>query len=217
MTERRQWLVVAGLGAVLGVLAGIASERFRFEEVGNHIVRQLEDTGEWWGARAMAWERERQADPSPAATPQTEAPAATWLTRLQELDAALARRDVSGAEHAWRDAHGEARRTSSWRPLVDVGDAALRIGAAGGHRRPYVTKAREVYLAALTRARADRSPSAVLSVGEAFSALGDHEMARQCQMIADGLGGRRDSDADARARAFPSRVADANSEPRIEP
>ena len=219
MTERRQWLIVGGLGAVylvgLGVLAGIVSERFRFDGIRNQIVHQLEAAREHSRAKAMASEHEVRGDAPPAAAPHTEP--ATWATRLQEVETALGHRDVSAAERAWRDAYGEALRTRSWRPLVEVGDAALRIGTVAGHRRPYVAKAREVYLAALLRARADRSRQGVLSVAEAFDALGDREAARQCLIMAESFGGRRDAEADARGRAVPSRFVDANAGPLIEP
>jgi hypothetical protein len=57
----------------------------------------------------------------------------------------------------------------------------------------------------------------VLSAGEAFDALGDYEVARQCQIIAATLGGRRATEADAREDAFRSRVVDAHAVPGIEP
>jgi hypothetical protein len=110
-----------------------------------------------------------------------------FATALADVDAALERRDVSAAEQAWRSAHGVAIRARDWRGLVDVGDAALRIARVAGYREPYVERARKAYLDGFVRAKADRSVDGVLRVRDAFAALGDHEVARQCALVAEAL------------------------------
>jgi hypothetical protein len=135
---------------------------------------------------------------------------ATWERQVEVVNAALARRDIGAAERAWRDAHNLALRTRAWLPLADVGGAALRIGTVVGHRDPYRMRARELYLAALSRARADRSVEGVLHVADLFEALGDQEVVRQCLIIAEGLAGQR-------LRALTDRLADVQSVPVIEP
>ena len=68
--------------------------------------------------------------------------------------------------------------------MLAAGDAALRIGKVARLRKHYEAKARETYLSALFRARAQRSVEGVLRVAEAFSMLGDREVVDQCLVIA---------------------------------
>jgi hypothetical protein len=116
-------------------------------------------------------------------------PAAT-ASPLEAVDRALRLGDIVGAERAWRAAYVVAARSRSWRVLADLGDAALRIGDAAGQRGSYVSRAREAYLAALVRARADRSREGVTRMRHAFRVLGDHELAQQCAIIAEQLPAR---------------------------
>jgi hypothetical protein len=85
------------------------------------------------------------------------------------------------------------------------------------HRGPYKVRARELYLAAVTRARADRSVEGVLRVAASFDALGDRAMAQQCVIIAEGLAGSRDGELGRRAQAVSNGVVDVRSTPSIEP
>jgi hypothetical protein len=169
MTLRRQWVILGTLTAIylvgLGMLTGITSERLGFDAV---VVTQ------------------------PATAP-TAAESATWASHLDAMDKAIGRRDVSAADRAWREARVAAARTRGWRPLLEVGDAALRLGIASGDRRSHGAAARDVYMSALTRARAERSTEGVLRVADAFHALGDQEVVEQCLVIATSLGARPDS------------------------
>jgi hypothetical protein len=116
-------------------------------------------------------------------------PAAT-ASPVDAVDRALRLGDIAGAERAWRAVHVVAARSRSWRTLADLGDAALRIGDAAGQRGSYVSRAREAYLAALVRARADRSREGVTRMRHAFRVIGDHELAQQCAIIAEQLPAR---------------------------
>ena len=73
------------------------------------------------------------------------------------------------------------------------------------------------HMAALSRARADRSVEGVRHVAEAFEALGDPAIVEQCLIIAEGLGASRYSDEDARLRALAGRVTVPGAANRIEP
>jgi hypothetical protein len=75
--------------------------------------------------------------------------------------------------------------------LAAVGDAALRVADAAGQRSAGASRARDLYMAALIRARAERSAEGVLLLADAFDALGDREVAEQCLIIAEGLGAHR--------------------------
>jgi hypothetical protein len=111
----------------------------------------------------------------------------TRQAALARVDQALARRDVASALKAWQDAYDAARRTRSWRGLVEAADAHLRIGADAGASAAAVPRAREIYLAALGRARAERSVDGVVRTAEAFAALGDREVTELALRIAASL------------------------------
>jgi len=91
--------------------------------------------------------------------------------------------------------------------LVATGDAYRRIGHFAGRHEPFDAKAREIYLAALFRARQQESFDGVLVAGEAFAALGDREMVQQVVRMAQALAGR-DAERQAGVRVFAARVAD---------
>lgn len=136
-----------------------------------------------------------------------EAGDAPWTAHIRKADQALAERNVSAAELAWHEAFIAALRSRHWRGLVEVGDAYLRIGEVAGARKASEAKARQLYLAALFRARQQGSVEGVLRTAEAFAALGDREVVDQCLRIAEGLAAQaRDAQARALVRAFAERL-----------
>ena len=100
---------------------------------------------------------------------------------MRAVNEALARGDRAAAEWAWRDAWGAALGARRWEGMAAVGALALRMGE--------LSRAREAFLIALFRARDQRSVSGVLRAEEAFEALGDRMVARQCLFIADTMRG----------------------------
>lgn len=132
---------------------------------------------------------------------------APWAGDLEAVRDALARGDVSAAERAWFKAYVEARQSRRWEGLVQVADAYLRIGELSGSRPAARAKAREIYLAALFRARQQDALNGVLEATEAFAALGDREVAEHGLRIAEGLAARvADPDARARVETFAIRL-----------
>jgi len=101
----------------------------------------------------------------------------TAAAALGRIEAALAAGDMAAANHAWREANVIARRQRGWQPMIEVGNAALRIGDVAGTRQGFDAKARDAYLVALVRARRDGSATGIRQVAEAFAALGDTETA----------------------------------------
>jgi hypothetical protein len=223
MSRRYQWSILGAFAGVylvaLGLLTGVASERFRFDGVRTSILHQLDEAAQRARERAMAWERDIQRNTPPAATPRTEASdhAVSWAAYLEMADAALGQRDLASADRAWREAHASAVRTRAWRPLVEVGDAAIRLGAVDASHGPYVARARDLYLAALNRARAERSVDGVLQVAEAFHAIGDHRVVEQCLLVAERLGAGAENATIVRLRVLAREALDARPAPRIEP
>lgn len=139
----------------------------------------------------------------------SETPDAVWLAHIRTIDDALERKAVEAAIRASHDAYGAAFAVRKWEAMVAVGNAMLRI--AGVARSPHGLKpnARQAYLVGLIRARRDGSVDGVLRVAEAFAALGDGEIARQCLVIAARLAIERgDCQAAARARAASERLDD---------
>jgi hypothetical protein len=211
MTQRERG-VVSGLIVLhvlaLGVLAGIVFERIRFDRVRSGILARLEDAVRARRTELMALEGQ--------ASNGTRGAAASLDERLAAVDAALARGDVAGAERAWRQAYTAAVRTRGWYAYAEIGDAAVRIGDAAGDHAPYVARARESYLAALVRARADGSADGVTRACDAFAALGDRAVAEQCGIIRDAVRSRDRRHA-VDAISPPGPVAAEADAPRIEP
>ena len=145
-------------------------------------------------------------------TPSASLGETAWHEHLQAADAAMAERNVSGAVRVWHEAHGAARRSGTWDALVQVGDASVRIGelapARSGAAR---ARARDLYLSALFRARAQRSLDGVLRVTEAFAALGDADVVSQGLRIAGRLAASQGPAAQDRVREAASRLGARHS------
>ena len=222
MTRWRRGAILAVLTALylvsLGVLGGIISERLRFDAIRTRSVKQLDEATRRARAQAMAREHETRRAAPPSASPETETERrpSIWRGYLEMADAALARRDGTTAVRAWREAHAAALRTRAWRPLVEVGDALIRIADVDGRRPAYAAQARKIYMAALVRARADRSVDGVLRVAEAFSVLGDQGVVDECLIVAERLGAPADHEVIVRLRALTHSV-DAGAAPRLDP
>jgi len=109
-----------------------------------------------------------------------------WEAPARAVNEALARGDRTLAEWAWRDAWGAALGARRWEGMAAVGNLALHMGEA--------PRAREAFLVALFRARAQQSFTGVLKAEEAFEALGDRMVALQCLQVADDLPGIGDQE-----------------------
>jgi hypothetical protein len=129
-----------------------------------------------------------------------------WRARLDRITEAVVLGDARTAVAVGREAYIDAMRSGEWRDLIDVGDAALRIGEVEGFAETPRGAARQSYLTALYRAEAQRAVEGVLRVAEAFAALGDHAAVEGCVAIAYRVA---DGDAEARARVsvFAGRFA----------
>jgi hypothetical protein len=113
---------------------------------------------------------------------------ARWAADVREVDDALATGDTSTALRAWHSACLEALGSQRWEPMLDVGDAALRIGEATGFTVALTAKARQAYHVGLYRAHKEGAAAGVRRVGEAFAAMGDRAAVDQCASIAERLG-----------------------------
>ena len=110
-----------------------------------------------------------------------------WTQRVALVDEALARVDLSRATHEWREAYGAALRSRRWDALVEVGDRAVRIAEVAGGSTHFRAEARQAYLNALFRARAQRAVEGMHRAAEAFARLGDSEMAQGARRMAENL------------------------------
>ena len=114
-------------------------------------------------------------------------PESAWTQRVTLVDEALARGDLSRATHEWREAYGAALRSRRWDALVEVGDRAVRIAEVAGGSTHFRAEARQAYLNALFRARAQRAVEGMHRAAEAFARLGDSEMAQGARRMAENL------------------------------
>ena len=97
--------------------------------------------------------------------------------------------DTRTAVAAWREAYGAAMRSGQWRDLIDVGDAALRVGDVPDFAETAQGAARKSYLTAVYRAQAHGAVDGVLRAAEGFAALGDRAAMENCVVMAQRLAG----------------------------
>ncbi|MFQ5899048.1 MAG: hypothetical protein ACE5JN_12505 [Candidatus Methylomirabilia bacterium] len=112
---------------------------------------------------------------------------APWAVHIRRVDEALAQKDVSAAMRAWHHAYIATKRSRRWQGLVEVGDAYLRIGRVSSFRKASESRARQLYLKALSLAANQRSFAGVRRAAEAFAALGDGDAVDECVRIAERL------------------------------
>jgi hypothetical protein len=122
------------------------------------------------GTSAVAPPRSVQSTASAAA-------ATPWTLHIDAVDASLRAGDISAAAAASTEAYRAALASRRWEGLVEAADAHLRIAQAAGAPQAGVPRARELYLAALFRARDAGSLEGVIRVAQAFDRLGDREAA----------------------------------------
>jgi hypothetical protein len=119
--------------------------------------------------------------------------------RITAIGEAVQRGDLATARAAWHDAYRSLRRTRDWQGMAALGDTALGIAGVSGARQPWEGDARQAYLGALFRARAEASLDGVLRATEAFATLGDRDVAEEGLRIAESIA-LRTGTAEARDR-----------------
>jgi hypothetical protein len=144
--------------------------------------------------------------------PQDDAEERTRRAALVSVDEALVHGDAAAALRAWQQAYEAARMNRGWRGLVEAGDARVRIETET--QGAVAPRARQVYLAALNRARAERSVDGLVRVAEGFSQLGDREVTERALRIAASLAGHsHDAAAPLRVETARSRLLESASSP----
>jgi len=114
--------------------------------------------------------------------PQDDRVERARVVALASVDEALAHGDTAAALQAWQRVYEAARLHRGWRGLVEAADAGVRIDSeARGAAAP---RARWIYLAALDRARAERSVEGMVRVADGFSRLGDRDASERVLRIA---------------------------------
>jgi hypothetical protein len=114
----------------------------------------------------------RSVQPTPSAVAATP-----WAPHIAAVDAALRAGDLAAASVASTEAYRAALGSRRWEGLVDAADAHLRVARAAGTPQAGAPHARQLYLAALFRARDAGSVEGVVRVAQAFDSLGDREAA----------------------------------------
>jgi hypothetical protein len=145
-----------------------------------------------------------------AAAPPVSLPSG-WSIPLERSDDAIREGDVAQALAWWREARMEALRSGRWEGMIDVGDASRRLAARAGLLPDGEALARDAYMTALLRARAEHSVAGVLRAAVAFGELGDHEIVAHAVRIAE-----RQAARDPRALEHVRAVADRWMTPTFE-
>ena len=107
-----------------------------------------------------------------------------WTQRIALVDEAIGRSDLNRAIYEWREASGAALRRGRSEGLIAVGDRAIRIAELAGGSGYFLREAREVYVHAALRARAERAPDTIFEIAARFEGRGDAERAEQVRRIA---------------------------------
>ena len=129
------------------------------------------------------------------------------LAALAAMDEALVRNDRTGAVRAWQQARELGLRSRGWRGPAEAAEAELRLAAATDRVQQAKPHARELWLVALFRARAEGALDGVLHAAEGFARLGDHDAALLAVRIADNTARRHGNDTDrARVRLVGERL-----------
>ena len=121
---------------------------------------------------------------SPAPPVATSVAAPEVVEGLAAVDRALRAGNVGAGMAAWHPTYAAALRDRGWAGLISVADARLRIERAAGFQKAGESKARELYLMALFRARHEGSVAGVIRAAIAFDQLGDRDVAMQAMRIA---------------------------------
>ena len=115
----------------------------------------------------------------------SQATDAGWREPLDRAEAAMSSGEFQRAEQAWEEAQRAAMRPNiPPSGLVNVGLAYLKIGEAAHDRQTAVTRARQILLRALFRARHNRDVEGLTAVSHAFASLGDCEVAERAFAVA---------------------------------
>ncbi len=162
------------------------------------------------GAAVIVWalpHAHRAVEPRaqlPVSSGQTPSADST-AERVTAIGESVQRGDLAAARAAWHDAYRSLRRTRDWQGMAALGDTALGIAGASGARQPWEADARQAYLGALFRARAEASLDGVLRATEAFATLGDRDVAEEGLRIAESVA-LRTGTAEARDRVLAHRA-----------
>jgi hypothetical protein len=135
----------------------------------------------------------------------------SWTTPLERSDEALRDGDVAQALTWWREANVVALRSRQWEGMIEVGDAARRLGVGAGLRRDGDALARNAYMTALLRARRQGSLDGMLRAAVGFGELGDREVVAHVVRLAE-----RRTGGDRRAHDQVRAVADRWLTPPLE-
>ena len=162
------------------------------------------------GAAVIVWalpHAHRAVEP-PAELPVSggHTPSANSIAeRITAIGEAVQRGDLAAARAAWHDAYRSLRRTRDWQSMAALGDTALGIAGASGARQQWEADARQAYLGALFRARAEASLDGALRATDAFATLGDRDVAEEGLRIAESIA-LRTGTAEARDRVLEHRA-----------
>jgi len=182
-------LSLVSLGPLLfGLLCGIAVDRVQAAHERAAVLGPYRDSLQARNRQLMAIELQTHG--------RHEAFQREWRQRLDRIGEAVTLGDTRTAVAVWREGYAAAMQRGQWRDLIDIGDAALRIGDIADFAETAAGAARRSYLTALYRAQSQGSLDGILQVAEGFAGLGDTAALQNCIVIA-----RRVADGDPEAQS----------------
>jgi hypothetical protein len=206
MLRRRVDATVAVLGLVslgplfFGLLCGIAVDRVQAAHERAAVLEPDKDSLQARNRQLMAIELQTHG--------RHEAFQREWRQRLDRIGEAVTLGDTRTAMAVWREGYAAAMQRGQWRDLIDIGDAALRIGDIADFAETAPGAARRSYLTALHRAQSQGSVDGILQVAAGFAGLGDTAALQNCvdiaRRVADG-----NPEAQSRVVSFAERFTAA--------
>ena len=205
---RTRFLTVIGvLGLVsFGLGCGVAVDRVQAARERAAVLEPYREALQQRNRQLMAIELQTRG--------RHEAFQREWRQRLERVHEAVVLGDTRTAVAAWREAYAAAMRGGQWRDLIEVGEAALRVGDVPEFAETAPGAARKSYLTALYRAQAQRSVDGVLQAAEGFAALGDRAAVENCLVMAVRVADD-DPEAQANIRAFRDRFTAGDAQRRV--
>ncbi len=119
----------------------------------------------------------------------------SWQAHLDRFALALAENDLEAAADAWAEAyHGAMQAAGDWRGPVAIAQAWQELARRSRSEGSILSGPRQLYLAAMVRARDAGAIEGILVTGNAMRDLGDRDAAEECLRIARGLATARSAE-----------------------
>ena len=184
-----------------GLLCGIAVDRVQAAHERAAVLEPYKESLQARNRQLMAIELQTHG--------RHEAFQREWRQRLDRIGEAVTLGDTRTAMAVWREGYAAAMQKGQWRDLIDIGDAALRIGDIADFAETAPGAARRSYLTALHRAQSQARSTAS---SRSPRASPDWATPRRCRTVSTSRG--KSPTATRRRRAVSSASPSGSPRPR---